>query len=296
MTHSIIVIDPRPTNEKTMIDLLQYHHPVIGIEITHQPFLPYLFRNVDGQHFGDDHNKTAIEIMAYDTPNLPTGLTFALLRPDADAVGAIAAYEILVWDDHTLDDIKDRVDFIAQYDKFAQGEWPGVRPVSLSALQLEFKAISVIASNFKLPIENRVALLKQYLLTGNCDGLQTARDQALASFNAAKDQSKIYVEKGIANIESRHIGATEVGYHYAPVLVIMNDAFRFNGGEPHTKYTICQYEEGHVDMPAIIKDLNEIEISGGTWGGSKTIAGSPQGVSSSVDFLTVSKIVESHLL
>lgn len=64
----------------------------------------------------------------------------------------------------------------------------------------------------------------------------------------------------------------------------------------HIKYTVCQFQAGYVDLKSVISDLNAIEQSGGTWGGSPTIAGSPQGISSTIDLSMIIQIVKKHLL
>ncbi|HEY7414944.1 MAG TPA: hypothetical protein VH593_07115, partial [Ktedonobacteraceae bacterium] len=188
---------------------------------------------------------------------------------------------------------------IANQDKFEHGVWPGPHPLSMEygSQELESSGLGFIAMNHRLPIVQRVSLFEQWLVNGTCDGLADAREQARETFSNAVNDSSVSVDGGTAVVESHHIGATGVGYHFAPVVVIRNDAFRFPGVEgTHIKYTICQFCEGYVDMPSIVADLNEIEQSGGTWGGSRTICGSPQGVSSELSLEQVVEVVKSHQL
>ena len=70
-----------------------------------------------------------------------------------------------------------------------------------------------------------------------------------------------------------------IGYSQAPIVVAINPEFRFQGGEPHRKITICQYQDGYINLKKVVENLNLIEPG---WGGSATICGSPQGKASIV--------------
>ena len=79
----------------------------------------------------------------------------------------------------------------------------------------------------------------------------------------------------------------------APVVVALNPEFRFRGGEPHRKFTVCQFSAGYCDIPGALRELNGLEEG---WGGSPTIGGSPQGVSSALTVEEVVRVVTRHLL
>ena len=99
-------------------------------------------------------------------------------------------------------------------------------------------------------------------------------------------------------ITSAHLGALDIGYHLAPVVVATNPEMRGPGG-PHRKHTVCQWQAGHVDLRAAVMALNAAEEEcGGTpgWGGSATIIGSPQGVSSTLSNDDVACIIEDFIL
>ena len=82
-------------------------------------------------------------------------------------------------------------------------------------------------------------------------------------------------------------------YAVAPVVVAVNESFSFNGGPAHRKVTACQARPGLVDLKAVFAALGETEPG---WGGSPTIGGSPQGVSSVIPTDEIVKVVEEHLL
>ena len=96
----------------------------------------------------------------------------------------------------------------------------------------------------------------------------------------------------VAVVKTTHRAATMVGYSLAPVVVALNPEFRFQGGEAHAKHTICQYQAGYVDLVAVKDDLAAIEPG---WGGSPTIIGSPQGISSKLTIDEVVAVVLRHL-
>jgi hypothetical protein len=232
-------------------------------------------------------------------------VTFAIVRPDADALGAIAVLNLRQEEDEAgfdriysgvgsvTDSIQQRVKLISDCDKFSQGPWEKGSS-EISEDQLTFRGLSAMALDHKLSLVDRIGRIEKWLCTEDCPGLGVSKEDVLEARKKAKKESSVRVVDGISVVESRNIGATELGYQESPIVVIRNDAFRFSGGEAHAKYTICQWKEGYVDLSAIVKDLNEIENCGGTWGGSKTIAGSPQGVSSLLSMDQVVSCVKRH--
>ena len=96
----------------------------------------------------------------------------------------------------------------------------------------------------------------------------------------------------IVVVESTYRAATTVGYHLAPVVVALNPEFRFQGGESHRKFTVCQFTADYVDLRSALVELAELEPG---WGGSPPIGGSPQGVSSALTTDQVVEVVIRHL-
>lgn len=313
----ILTIDPRPASKDAMISLLEQHHPVYGVEFTLSALLPYLSGNIDGQH-NEEGGRAAIDIARYcELP--PRDAAYAVVRPDVDALGAIAVLEMRC--EHNFfpaemgGGILDRIAFVAKFDSFAFGEWPGVRSVESlgSDESLLFGALNALCMNHKMPIDERVSLVSEWLITGSLPMLPDAIERVRVEKQKCVDDAKIIAQSGsIVAISAHFLGATEVGYCTAPVVVAMNDAFSFPGVEGTClKYTICQFQAGkYVDLPAVAKSLNEIEKAGvwitnlagykefvkGTWGGSPAIIGSPQGVSSSLSVEQVVAIVQRHML
>ncbi len=301
---NIIQIDPRPAQKDAMRALLQsVSKPVIGIEFTLRGFEDLLDDNIDPQH-SSNANKAAIEVAA--TYPIPAeSVTYVVVRPDADALGAIAVIESRrefhreFGEDTVGYHGKKAVEYIAKQDKFANGEWPGQRdPNELNTSDsVQFAALNKLGMNPKQPIYERMVLMFQYVETGTCDGLGEAI-QSVESENRATIEKTyvIQLQNNIAVIESTVPSALplQIGYCYAPVVILSNPSFHFPGvdGE-HTKYTIAQYKSGHIDLPAIKNALNAMEQNG-SWGGSFTIIGSPQGVSSSLSLPQVAAVVEGN--
>lgn len=306
----IIAVDPRPTQFESMATLLQNAAPVVGVEFTLPTLAHLLVANIDGQH-NPQGGQAAIEL-ALQVALPPVDATYAVVRPDPDALGAIAVLEIRRKQELAAS-VLDRVRYIAREDSFDRGTWPGPRTpeVIQNPDRVLFGALTALCMNFKSPIERRVALMQEWLLTGSCEGL----DEAIAQVeknnaSAIIDAEVVSLEGDLVVLKAHTMGATSVGYCYAPIVVIANDRFTFPGVEAkHLKYTICQYQPGYVDLGAVVEDLNKIDsqkytlIRNGipvvvetTWGGSPTIVGSPQGVSSSVALDKVATIVKQHLL
>lgn len=314
----IIMVDPRPTSQDAMIALLRASAPVYGIEFT-LPALAFpngpdepglLVENIDGQHTShpDWAGMAAIEIAAI-MPLPDDGVSVAVVRPDADALGAAALLELRRGGIDLSLESAARVTYIARYDSFQAGVWPGRKdPAHLrDPERVLFAALSAICLDFKTDIVRRVEAMREWILTGDCGGLRDAITKVTLSDAKVAEDVKIIEEDGRIAILSAHImGATSVGYCYCPVLIILNDAFRLMGGGEHLKYTICQFEpDRYIDLRAVSAALNEVEECGawsedrvwvpGTWGGSTSIIGSPQGVSSSLSVEEVRAIVMQFL-
>lgn len=79
----------------------------------------------------------------------------------------------------------------------------------------------------------------------------------------------------------------------APVVIALNPAFQFGNTDPVRKFTVCQFKPNYVNLPAVFAELSEKEPG---WGGTPTIGGSPQGVSSALSIDEVAEVVRKHLL
>lgn len=300
---NIITIDPRPAQREAMVALLEQHAPIYGVEFTLPTLAHLLAGNIDGQH-NSSGGQAAIEI-ALDCEVPPDEVTYAVVRADPDALGAIAILAIrrdnilALGHDRVSEDVHQRAAYIAKHDAFAMGEWPG--PQDPAQYQNEdrivFGALSALCMDFKKPIADRVALMRDWLENGRTFGLSEMASTIKRNHESAiSDAQVVSNDHAIVTLKAHTPGATAIGYCYAPVVVIANDKFRFPGVEgEHLKYTVCQFQAGkYVDLVGAAKALNEIEQNG-NWGGSPAIIGSPQGVSSSLSLDEVLEVVKSFV-
>jgi hypothetical protein len=179
---------------------------------------------------------------------------------------------------------------VAQQDRFDRGGWPGVQPQPTRENlwpESELKhlaAISAAVMDFKIPVADRVAWMECWLLTGEePEGyrarVEKEREETLAALESGATKTAVHMGGKIATVVSSHRAALSIGYRMAPVVVALNPAFTFQGGPAISKFTVCQFTAGYVDLKAAAAELAAIENG---WGGSPTIIGSPQGVGSAL--------------
>jgi hypothetical protein len=302
-------LDPRNTPEaKVANEAILTSGPVYGIEVT----IPALAEqcslgNIDPQHTEGDVNRAAIEdALTVEIP--PEGTTFVTVRADLDSIGSMVVLNLRAKGEEFSEEALDRINTIATTDKFARGEWapksiptkenPWNEGISTAESSRDIAAIAAAVMDFKLPLAERVAILEKWVLTGEepaqyREKVEKERLDLVDAIETGLIKTETRAEGKIAVVESGHRAATNIGYSLAPVVVALNPAFRLGGGEPHRKYTICQYSGTYVDLKAVFAELSALESG---WGGSPNIGGSPQGVSSELSIDQVTDIVEKHLL
>lgn len=311
--YKFALLDPRPidaareTNDAVFADDAQ----VLGIEVTVQALAARCsLGNIDPQHTDGNVNLAAIEVVNLIT--VPHGETVMVtVRADLDSVGAMALLVIRDREHQLTDAQYARVKQVAEADRFARSGWPGPRPLPSSdnswpeegasaELSRPLAAIAAAVSDFRTPLADRVAKMEQWILTGaepESYRIQVEKErvdmvQALES-GAIKI---VRIEEGglslIAVVESTHRAATMVGYALAPVVIALNPVFRFGSGDPHRKFTVCQFTPDFMNLRGAFDELSQLEPG---WGGSPTIGGSPQGVNSTLSVEQVTRIVRYHL-
>lgn len=303
-----ITLDPRPVSlnsEIARLDELAKNHTLVGVEITVPALAEVLDLNIDPQHTGKQAELSAIEAVRMEGAALPKlrGETreycFCTVRADLDSVGAMALMRV-EWETpgwisfHLSSEQAERIRLVHESDIFARGSW---RPSAVGGGEnTALAAIARAVADFKTPLQDRVFMMREWLLSGvEPQGYREAYEKERAAILAAIESGEIRCEKRglISLVQSRHRAGTSVGYADSPVVIAFNDAFTIRGGEPHGKYTICQYQTGYVNMEGVKQDLLKLEEG---WGGSPTLLGSPQGVSSKLTLEEVYEVVCDHLL
>lgn len=308
--YAYAILDPRNIPAATAANDKIFENPVgvLGIEVTVPALAKRCLRgNIDPQHLGADPNKAAIEV-ALDAVLPPDGTTLATIRADLDSVGSMVVLSLRYEGvDMTTSERTARIQMVAESDRFARGGYPGPRPLlskespwqdetASAESSRPLATIAVAVADFKIPVEKRVGWMMEWLLAGKepagyRDRVEKERTEMIEALE--RGDIKVRVDGGVVVVESAHRAATSIGYSQAPVVVALNPAFRFQGGEPHRKFTVCQFESGYVDLKKVAADLSEREVG---WGGSPTIVGSPQGQGSNLSIEEVVAVVRRYLL
>lgn len=332
--YKFVLLDPRRNAEAIQKNNQVFYNSgitgVYGIEVTIPELAEGLVRNIDPQHTGPGGTDTAAIEVAVSVELPPDGATLATIRADLDSVGSMAILAIRARGE-SLEPAMGRVQLVAESDKFLHGPWRGSKgfptrdnPWPEGKIS-QLAAIAAAVADFKTPLGDRVALVERWLLIGEEPASYREKVEAerldlvtalrkgeikievsseetptgkLAAISMADDPDngrydryEIYkVAKKVVVVESSHRAATAVGYMVAPVVLAINPVFPGPGG-PYLKYTICVFETKFADIKSALAELNELEPG---WGGSPTIGGSPQGVSSRLAKETVLEVLKEY--
>jgi len=300
-------LDPRNIPAAAEANDKVFANSVYGIEVTVPALAKRCAFNLDPQHTGGDANRAAIEDAL--TADLPAeGSTLATVRADLDAIGSMAVFSVRARGE-SLESAQGRINMVAIADKFARGGYPGPTPLptrdnpwseetASAESSRPLAAIAAAVMDFKVPLADRVATMEKWLLTGEepkqyRDSVEKERLDMITALESGAIKHETRSGGKIAVVESTHRAATSVGYSLAPVVIARNPAFKLGGGEAHVKFTVCAFEPKFADIKSALAELATLEAG---WGGSPTIGGSPQGVSSTLTIDQVVAVVAKHLL
>lgn len=334
--YNFALLDPRPIPvAQAANEAIFATGPAFGIEVTVPALASRCVTNLDPQHSGGDATRAAIEdALMCELP--PEEATLVTVRADLDAIGAMAIFSLRgkgEWEpyfgggapalsncsscgwDHDpgtmcLDAVVNRVAQVSAADKFARGGYSGSKPLptrdnpwsegnASAESSRSLAAIAAAVMDFKVPLTDRVGTMEKWLLTGEepqqyRDSVERERLDMITALESGAIKHETRSGGRIAVVESTHRAATMVGYSLAPVVVALNPNFKLGGGEPHRKFTVCAFEaQKFVNIKAALTELATLEAG---WGGSPTIGGSPQGVSSTLTIDSVVGVVQKHLL
>lgn len=304
--YQFTTLDPRNIPAATEANDKVFANPVYGIEVTVPALAKRCTFNLDPQHTGGDANRAAIEDAL--TAELPSeGSTLATVRADLDAIGTMAIFNLRTKGE-SLESAMDRINMVAIADKFARGGYSGPKPLPTrsnpwdesSATAESSRPLAAIAAaimDFKVPMADRVSTMERWLLTGDEPAqyrtqVEKERLDMITAMETGQIKYETRSDNRIAVVESTHRAATSVGYSLAPVVVALNPSFKQGPSEPYKKFTICAFEAKFADIKSALAELATLEAG---WGGSPTIGGSPQGVSSVLTIDQVVEVVAKHL-
>ena len=291
MTYTAIAIDPRNVNA-AVEELEQWRDQgaaIIGFEVTHYDVANVLHANYDPQHTGQDSSMSCIMKCWRHADNFTwnTHNVYVTSRVDLDSIGGMAIHSMSNDDIGALARDDSRITRVHEADIFSHGEWEEKELFGQTdGYNAEDLApIAKFVTNWKLPLEERVEGMREWLLHFPCEWLAPYEDLAISerqeifeAFESGETTSNRFLLASVDRtqyctvVKSKLRAATSIGYTSSPVVVAVNPCFSFSGGQPHRKVTICQYNEGYVDLKAVFARLGE------GWGGSPTIGGSPQGI------------------
>ena len=289
--------DPRPTAEAhAHNDDIFASGPVIGVEVTVPALAARCVENIDPQHEGGDSSQSAIMEALQRGALRDKDVTLATVRPDPDALGAMALLAGL----HSLprgdERLMTRVEYIHRHDTFASGPWaPRDLPYDGDCANLDFAALGAMCADRSVPLTVRVQAMADWLDGGAIDApyYERVKSEYEAMCAALRDGSTtVEVHGGVAVVRSEARWGTQLGYCLAPIVVCEAQQFSLGGEPPYHKFTICQHSQGYCDLRAVFAELSALEPG---WGGSPIIGGSPQGTASVLTLDQVVEIVQRHL-
>lgn len=271
----------------------------LGIEIT-VPKLASNKPNIDPQHGSTPNLETSAieEATEYNIDTLPQKATIGILRPDADALGAVSVLELRLGEicyDTELVKAIGRVDALGY--KRAIEEHPEISP-----RQKEITAASQICLG-KTPLAKKILFMKK-LLTNRVDWseIENINNDWKKQKEIAKKKLIVepLIEGSAVMVTGDHPQAFAVGYEEAGIVAAYNPNFKrpWIENDPTTeKWTIARYSEKEPINITELKDtLNALEqnLEGtGKWGGPANLVASPQGETSKIPKSVILETIKS---
>lgn len=273
-----------PKDESENLEVIN-NNDTYGVEVIGEYSSKVKF-NLDPQHIGKENIAASRKATIISTlPNPNSVIVFSKL--DMDSAAACVVLEKRIEGMNVIpEDFAIRLDYISMIDEWNFSDWhktilPSKENKWPNGITHDYVAMSAFLSDYKIPLSERINGMKLYLEKGNID------DKYLKSTNIEREifikeleEGNIKIEKydSFCLVESTSRNATIVAYANSPVGICINPEMVTPSGTIR-KWTICQYKEGYIDMDKIREELRSIESG---VGGSKTIIGSPMGISSNI--------------
>lgn len=302
----ISLINPREPN---------YGDVGLGIEITTKGFEGL---NLDHHKEGDtQETPSAIEqAFQLDLEKIPQEVLegkkkIATVRPDSDSLGAMAVLMLKIENEKNKKENKKEniideklVKAIGLLDRMGPGVFKNKGKELLGLNDEEFEKIDKlcrVANYFvkstSIPLEEKVLFMKN-LLKGEISPKEIEKiyEEDKNDLEKAKAESKIeIINNGRAVfIESTAKRSMEIGYEYAPIVIVYNPNFQWPDGHLTPKYSIARYDKYvKFDLKGLLEELKKKNPK---WGGLENIIGSPQGEDPQIEPEEMKKLVEKYIL
>lgn len=259
----------------------------LGIEVT-DPALAACcgLGNVDPQHKPDARPDAPAAIEAcLDHPLPPVGSRLVTIRPDSDALGAMALLTLRAGGVIPDRAMRARIARIAAADRFDRGDWPGSQPLLRNVDEVlafgpgpEQAVLAACAFDRSLPLAGRVGVFMRFLRTGDLPeghrrDVRKRASHLMLSLTIGATRVDLSPCGRLAVVISFEPGGLMLGYRLAPVVAALNPHFEFPSGEVGRKYTVARWAEGDADLSLFAARIAALEDG---WGGQAGIKGSPQ--------------------
>jgi hypothetical protein len=276
----------------------------LGVEMTDAALADRCARgNLDPQH-GPQAAVGALAAVeaALDFALPPRGTPLVTIRPDCDAVGAMAVLDWRARRRTVSRDMRRRISRIAQMDGFRRGPWIGPRPMPRSAEELhdewpgaDMLALSAMCFDRGLDMKSKVQAMTAWFARGTVPtahaDAKRAQDEALVT-SLRDGSTRIDLTAGgrISQARSTHHAALQLAYRLSDVVVCTNERFAFPCGVRGAKHTVAKWDG--TGMIPVARALSQLEAG---WGGQPGIVGSPQFAPSVLSGDEVVRVVVAEL-
>lgn len=305
MYYNVALLNPKPgADNSAVFDGGQ----VYGIEVTVPALAKRCEDNLDPQHGPDGKPTVAACQAALTWPLPPKGTTLVTIRPDADALMAMAVLELRA----QAGDLAvaaptfaselpacpyERVIEIALADCERGGPWPGPGQVSTGQVTIAGQLTQTFMTPGFPPVRMlEIAFGWLYQSVRAREMLQAAERirEMLARLQAGVS---VQTQNGLAVVivTDPEVPAKAIshGYRYAPVVVMSNPSHCWPSGQVALKHTVARWNSSYsMGWDGMIAELQTLEPG---WGGSASICGSPQGAASQLSTEDVVAVVRRHM-
>jgi len=293
---------------QTLKNLQLDNYFILGIELTDGDLASLAHLNIDPQHMWNS-KITAIEYSFNKQENILgilqpfKKIVMITIKSDVDSIGSMAVLSMLLNKRLVLEgDLILRLKAIAKSDRHGRENWKTRREDFFNFKGHNTFGLPIglmyMCSDLRLDIQNKVEKMTEYLNDGVFKGIDKYTKIALKNLN---DKTKfvkmdVIVPGKLIAVESNRRGAIAAGYKVCPVVVAVNDRFKFGLKKNFIigkKMTIAQYSEGKfLDIAGVQKELSAIEFG---WAGSNSIIGSPLDRPTKLEIKDVVQVVKKYL-